>query len=216
MKTFGCALAVLGLTAIVGSIVLFGFTIDRAMAAREAKVVPLTLGEWADTGLFEVDTTRLCQVVIALDARSHSVHEDDHGGFDPLFDFPVEYKVLDADGKVLSEQAYAAAWNTGTRSYSDCHVTASGGTFKVECSYEKFKVPPPGRIRVEVRAKPDTVYKATAKRVELKVYDNVSAHGRSVLGGCVLIPLGGVLILSGVIVFIVGLFRRAPAKRKRR
>ena len=56
----------------------------------------------------------------------------------------------------------------------------------------------------------DDTYFAEVQNVNLKIYDNVSKQSASVFGGCAMICIGSVLIVTGIIVFFVGHAKRTP------
>jgi len=212
MKKIGCGLVIVGVLFLVGSVALFGFSITRAIEAKQVASIPIEIGEQTTTDVINVDTERLCQIELAATVSSDSVQEEDEHQFegdDPDFelryDFPFEFTVLNADGKNLTSGSDRLHWNEGMRSSMGGIVDAEGGTLHVEHSYDKFEVPPPGRIQVEVEVDPDTTYGAEAKNLKLNIYDNVSAQGASVFGGFTMLCFGPLLIGTGLVVFVIGL-----------
>lgn len=214
MKKIGCGIAVLGILLVVGSFALFGMSITRAIEANQAASIPITVGEEVTTDVIDVDTSRLCQVTLAVDVRTESVQEKEDDAmrepgdppeFEARYDFPFRYTVLDADGNTIFSGSDHIAWDRGMRSNSGRNVDATGGTVSVEHMYDKFPVPPPGRIRIRIEVDPDTTYEARAESVTLNVYDNVSKQGASVFGGFASMCAGPILVFIGIVVFVVGL-----------
>jgi len=166
------------------------------------------------TDLIEVDAERACQVALEIDIKSRSVAQAEPGESERelRYSFPFSYKVLDASGKAVYHEEGQARWDRGTRVVQgEQRVDASGGTARIQHNLAKFEVAAPGRIRVEAKVMPDTEYGAEAETVELKVYDNVTRHARSLIGGAVLLLLGPALMILGLILFIVGLSARGAA-----
>jgi len=209
MKKVGCLLVLLGLAATVGSICLFGLSIFRAIDARQAATVPLTIGTEETTELFTVDTDKLCMLGLKMDISSKSAVKDtqaiDKEEYDLRYNFPVSYTVLDADGKKIFAQKIRAAWNEGMRITTQSAVTASGGQATIEGHFEKFSVPAPGRVKVQIEVEPDGTYKAKARNAQLIIYDNVSRHAKTLLSGAGLICIAPGLVVVGLVIFVIGL-----------
>ena len=211
MKRIGCAISVVGVLLIGGSFALFGLSIMRAAEARQVASIPIPVGEETTTDFIDVDTGRLCHLRLQADIRTESVQQDEHQlpdaepEFEARYDFPFQYTVLDADGNTIYSSTNRVGWNSGSISTTAEDVDANGGTVSVEHSYDKFRVAPPGRIRVRITIDPDGMYDAEAQNVKLNVYDNVSRQGASVLGGFAAVCFGPVLILTGMLVFFAAL-----------
>jgi hypothetical protein len=211
MAKVGCGIALAGVLLMAGSCAAFGVSIKRAVAARQVASIPIAVGEEITTDVMEVDTARLCQVALRVNVRSTSVQEDDElrfpdekPEFEIRYDFPFRYSVLDADGDTVYSSSHHLAWNSGTQLISAKDVDATGGRVNVEHSFDKFKVSPPGRIRIRIEIEPDETYRAEAQQVMLNVYDNVSKQGSTVLGGFAMICMAPLLIGTGIIVFLIG------------
>lgn len=194
MKKLGCVLLVLGALVAAGGGASVGLAIKRAVAAHVAYEQGIQIGERTVTKVFHVDTAKLSQVAVEMSITSPQTHENPDGGKDQMYRFPLSYRVLDSNEKELIKVSTVMEWNSGTRSYS------SGVT---EHSFQKFLVPPPGDIHVEVELSPDQQYNATATNIQLKVYDNVSEHTKTVVLGVVLLIVGALLIVIGGVMFIV-------------
>ena len=215
MLRYGCGLAILGVLLFAGSLALFGVSILRGTQAREVADVSLELGESTTTAPIRVETDRLAQVTVRGTVRGDSVQEKrefDETEYELRFSFPVSYSVLDSNGAVIHSQRTTVAWNSGSRTYSGWQVTSAGGYVHAEYWFEKFQVPPPGEIRVEVRLDPDSRYGATIEEPTLRVYDRVSRHSGRVFGGLALFLLGPAIALVGCILFIVGMMRRSASR----
>lgn len=211
MKKLGCPMVILGLLLSVASFLLFGRAITRAVSARLVKTVPIEVGEKTTTDVITVDTDKFCQIAIKMRIRTESVQEKEEFGdveYEGRYKFPVAYRVSDAQGSMVLSENVNAQWNEGSRSFSVMNMRETGGTLTAQQSFAKFRVPPPGDIRVEVKVEPDTRYGAEASDVALKVYDNVSKHAASVASGIAMLLLGPVLVLVGFILFTVGLLTR--------
>lgn len=222
MKKFGCAIAVLGLLLMIGSIALFGTSISRAFEAKQVASIPITVGEEVTTEVIEVNTARLCQVTLEVDVTTESVQEDDDDPmrepgdppkFEARYNFPFRYVVLNEEGDTIFSGADDVAWDRGMRSFSAENLDATGGTVSVEHMYDKFAVAPPGRIRIRIELNSDETYQAEADHVAVNVYDNVSKQGGRVVGGFATMCAGPMLIVAGIVVFVLGLVsqKRRPA-----
>ena len=213
MRKLGCLLGLIGLLMLIGGFGVFGMIAVRASQANEVASIDLELGKTATTDLLTVNTDKACQVAVRISAESTSIHRGVGSNSDqePLYDFPFSYKVLDADGKVLHSQDDSLAWNHGAKLNTRETAGPSSGTVKTQCEFDKFDVAAPGKIRVEATVQPDTKYKAEAKSLTLGVYDNVSRHGESVLGGVLLVVVGPAVAGLGLLLFIVGVARGKKA-----
>lgn len=211
--TFGCALTVLGLLALIGGIGMFGLTVQRAVAAQKVATVPLEMGQTQTTDIIEVDIERLSQISVELKVHSTSVQveqpqfDDETPEYELRYEFPIRYTVRDNEGEEIYSESTRAAWNEGMRS-TTTHgsITADGGMAQVEHAFEKFRVPPPGQIQVQATILPDDTYQADVEQVRLHVYDNVSKHAESVAGGLGMLCLTPALILVGLLLSFIGLF----------
>ncbi len=211
MKRIGCGIALLGIAVFVGSFAFFGFSIIRTFKARQAGSVPIELGVQKTTDIIEVDTGKLVRIAVEVDIQSYSVQEETEFGereYKLRYDFPISYRVSDEKGAVIFSETTRMNWDTGSRSYSGDDVTSAGGVMTVKHSFDKFEVPPPGKIKVEVRVDPDTRHQAQARSLQLIVYDNVSSHAGRVGAGLIMLFLGPPLVICGGIVFIIGLASR--------
>jgi hypothetical protein len=198
----------------MGSVALFGFSIIRTFKARQAGSVPIELGVQKTTDIIEVDTGKLVRIAVRANIQGYSVQEETEFGeteYKLRYDFPVSYRVSDEKGAVIFSETTRMNWDTGCGHYSRDDVTSAGGAMSAEQPFDKFEVPPPGKVKVEVRVDPDTRHQAQARSLQLIVYDNVSSHAARIRAGLIMLLLGPPLVISGGIVFIIGL-----ASRKRR
>lgn len=194
MKKLGCTLLVLGSLVAAAGGVNVGMAIKRAVDARVANAQEIQLGTKTSTPMVHVDTSKLCMVALRMTITSPQTHENSEGGKDQMYRFPVNYRVLDSNEKELQKESTVVAWDSGTRSQS-------GGVY--EHSFQKFNVPAPGDIRVEIEVMPDEQYNASATGVSVKLYDNVSQHTKTVVVGVMLLIAGALLIVIGGVMFIV-------------
>jgi hypothetical protein len=218
MKKLGCAVAILGLLAVGGGLVLVVGVVRSALEANRVATVPLAIGQKTTTDVIRVSTEKSCQVCVHLELETKSVEETeefDEEVFKARYHFPVSYRVLGADGEAVFSEEDKAAWKgdrTVTTTYEE--VGEAGGELSVEHSYGKFDVPPPGEIKVEIEVHPDNVHGAVAERAEMRVYDNVTRHGESVALMIALFVAGGLLATIGLGLFVFGLVsgsaREAP------
>jgi hypothetical protein len=204
MKRAGCVLAILGFLLSVGSLVLFGSSIFRAMAAREVARAPIEIATPFDSGLVTVETRKLVQVAIA--AKVHSTHvrarPGSDGGLELEYRFPLRYKVIDEAGNVVLEEEVLLDSSGGTRSVSANVVTDEGGSERVEKSFAKFAVAPPGTIRVVAHLEEDTDFGARVEEPAVVVYDRVSKHAGRVAAGLAVLFLGGFAVVVGTALYI--------------
>ena len=225
LKRIGIGLLILGVTMFFGSCFLFGSVGFNAAAANKATSVPLTPGTQAKTDVVSVDTSRLCSISVRVKVQSDKVYTyqgRDPGSNKPVekhalkYAFPIRYRVLDSAGNVLQEQNDKVAYNSGVRSGGDGTVNSSaGGELESEHHFAKFKVEPPGRIQVEALLEPDAEFGATLPSATLIVYDNVSRHSSSLLGGFFMLCFAPLVIVLGVVITVVALVR-SPVRHSAR
>jgi hypothetical protein len=209
MRRAGCGLAILGVLLCAGSLVAFGSSVFRALAAHEAHAAPLAPGASWTSGPLTVDTAKLSQVAVrglvrSTHARRGSGENDD---WDLEYAFPFRYTVFDAEGRILAQEAKDFASDGSAHSVTAERVTESGGSARLEQGFAKFPVPPPGTIRVEATLGEDVDYGATIESPEVVVYDNVSKHAKRIGIGIGLLIVGGGLAMLGVILVIVAAAR---------
>lgn len=215
MKKAGCGLAILGVVLLGVSFALFGSSIFKAMAAREAAVAPVVPGMPADTGVAAVATDKLCRV--ALRGTVRSGHARRGAGADDSWElryaFPFRYTVYDEAGAILHEEERDFASDGGgvARTSSQARVTAEGGSVRVEHGFEKFAVPPPGNVRVVARLENDADFGASFEGAEIVLYDQVSRHAKRVGFGVALFAVGGFALFAGAALFIFAALRNARA-----
>jgi hypothetical protein len=183
----------------------------EGIQSRMVTSAPVKLEHTTVTEVASVNTEKACQVGLLLDLETLSVKESedkfesDKMNYEARYEFPVTFKVLDEQGKEIHAEETAAAWDRGTRSYEKQDVTRGKGALIVEHDFSKFDVPEPGRIKVEIKVMPDGKFKAVAGNLEVRLYDDVARHTRTVLGGVASFLLGPVIVGIGILVFIVGL-----------
>jgi hypothetical protein len=213
MRRAGCGLAILGVLLCAGSLVAFGSSIFRALAAREAHVAPLLPGAKWTSGPITVDSAKFTQVAVRGLIRSTHAHRGsgDDGGWDLDYAFPFSYTVFDEQGRILAQQAKDFASGGGVHTVTQERVTEEGGSAHLEQGYEKFAVPPPGAIRVEATLGEDVDYGATIESPEIVVYDNVSKHAKRIGIGIGMLIVGGGLAMLGVVLLIVAAARGAQS-----
>jgi len=214
MKKLGLVLGLLGILVSIGSFVLFGSAIKRATADKKVAKVPLGIGVKKVTDLIEVNPNKFCQVVIEMDIHPQSIRkrkdpfDDEEVEYEAKCHFPLSYRVLDEQGKEIHSQ------KTHVGTYTSDEELTPEDTVPIRHVSEKFKVPGPGKIKVEVEIGQDDKYQTQADTVELIVYDNVSTYAKSVVSGIMMFLIGPVLTVGGVILFITGLENSEKIKIK--
>lgn len=206
----GCFTAVLGLVFLAVSFVFFGTAIWRAVTAKAVLSAPLTLNEKFRTDLVTVDTEKYCKLTITFDIKSSSVQEKeefDEVEYEVRYRFPFSYRILDAEDNVIFKETGNASWKEGMTSTHREEADSTGGTAVIEHHFAKFKVPAYGRIRAEVEVEPDLDYQAKVNSLELRMYDNVSKHGKTLLGGIGLCCLWPVTFIGGIVLLVIGFVR---------
>lgn len=211
MKKAGCGLAVLGVVLLGVSFALFGSSIFKAMAAREAAVTPAVPGMPADSGVVAVATDKLCRVALRGTVRSEHARRGtgDTDSWELRYAFPFRYTVYDEAGAVLHEEErdFASDGGGAARTSSQARVTGEGGSVQVEHGFEKFAVPPPGNVRVVARLGNDADFGASFEGAELVLYDQVSKHAKRVGIGIGLFAVGGLALFAGAALFIFAALR---------
>ena len=213
MKRLGCAMAIAGTLAAVASFVLFGASIFRALEAREVAKLPIEVGVPLESALLTVETAKLVQVAISAKVSSTHVQASTgaDSGLDLLYRFPFRYTVFDEGGAKIVEGEELLDSSGGVRSVSASVVTDAGGSERVEKSFAKFAVAPPGAIRVVARFGRDTDYGATVEEPAVVVYDRVSKHAGRVAAGVGILVAGGFAAVAGVVLYLFGALRGGGA-----
>jgi len=203
----GIGLLVLGVLLLLGSCAPFGVTIYRSVNAHPAASVALQARGATRTAPLSLDTRHRIQVALRLNIVTPSARKntDEHAlhEYAGRYRFPLDYRVLDARGRVLHRGRDEIDWNTGSRRFRHYDVDRDGGWMTVESGLDKFTLASRGPVRVELHLGPDTTYGAHVQSGRLIVYDGVYRHSRLILLGVGLAVLGLVLAAVGVIVLIV-------------
>ena len=203
MRRAGCALAIVGVLLCAGSLVAFGSTIFKALAAHEVAAAPIAPGAAWTSGPLTVDTAKFTQVAVRGLVRSRHARRGAHDDWDLQYAFPFRYTVRDAQGRELATQSKDFASDGSGHSIHDERVTEDGGSARIEQGFEKFPVAAPGEIRVEATLGEDADFAATVENAEVVVYDNVSKHAARVGIGVALLVAGfGLALLGGVLLII--------------
>jgi hypothetical protein len=211
MKKAGCLIVIIGVAIFVGSFFLFGKAVWEGIQAQMVASAPVKLEKTASTEVVTVDAAKACQVALHIDLETLSVEEEEDSfetgkmNYQARYAFPVTYTVKDEQGGEVFKEETAAAWDQGTKSWDKEEVTKGKGAVIVEHSFSKFDVPPPGKVKVEIKVSPDEKYKAVAGKMEVRLYDNVARHAKTVAGGIASFLLGPTVAGLGILVFIFGL-----------
>ncbi len=235
MKKLGCLMALAGILTFVGAFALFGKAVWQAKEARKVHSLDLTPAKPKDAGatapgpvaakpvtseVITVGTDKACQLEVELTVKVTSAKKvTDAAGdtdYEARYKFPFSYKVTDEKGVVIFSEKAPLAWDAGTRVYGASDVGETGGTMTVTHHLDKFDVPEPGKIKIEVELEPDTGFKAELVKAELVVFDNVARHARSVGFGVLMLFGGPVLFVLGGMVFLAGLLFDSSRKSRRR
>jgi hypothetical protein len=207
-------LILMGLGAICGlaAVVLGAVSAQRRIVARRVVAIPLVVGQRVETGWLEVDPTKLCQVTVHVRAAtsvvSHNRRRRRRDEHEPMYHFPLRYRVLDASGNVFFEETTKVP--SGISGPTKVRVRGEQGTVEGEHYYSKFTPPGSRRIKVTAELGPDAEHGAVAHAPELRVYDNVSPQLRMILSAVALGLLGATLVIAGG---IVALFWRQTAPK---
>ena len=210
MKRLGCLLAVVGLVMFAASFAVAILYLVRQFDAREVGGAMLPLDQETTTDVVEVDTSRACQATIIARFTSKSVEERTVGGrtiHELRYRFPYTYRVVSEDGTVLHAREGSLDWRWGAPMAVPGAVGAEGGYGEVIYRLGPFRVPPPGRVRVTARVRPDVEYGAQVESLHVRVSDRVTSAAMGA-GSAALFYLGPVAFSAGVVVFVIGLVRR--------
>lgn len=218
MKKLGCMVALLGVVILVGSIVVFYKVVKKAMDANVALRIPMKVNEEISTKGLKVNTDKACMIGFDVTLTTTKIEEKkefDKVKLEPQYFFPVSYKVTDDAGKVLAEEQTTVASSDKTKVTLGSSVNNNTATLTARRNYAKFDVPAPGKIRVVAEVKPDHKFGAIAQKIDLKVYDNVSRHGKAVGEGIAMLFIGPVVIVIGLGIFVIGLMKgKKPRPRQ--
>lgn len=203
----GIGVLVLGILLLLGSCVPFGTAIYRSLHAHPAASVELNAQGSARTGPLSLDTSERVQIALRLDIATSTAHHNTSDNamhtWEGRYRFPLDYRVLDAAGRVLHAEHAMMDWQQGARSYGRYDVDRDGGWLTVETGFDKFTLAHRGPVRVEVHLGRDTTYGAHVQAGRLIVYDRVYRHTRPILLGIGLAVLGLVVTVVGVILLVV-------------
>lgn len=213
MKALGCVLGVLGGLICIASLVMFGAAIFRATEAHQVQSFTLQPGSKISSDLLSIDTSRFCMVTVGGRIESEHVIKTTQNNEDKLsleFDFPFKYTIYDSNGNEIQGENTKFSNSSGKfTSTSESSITDKGGKAEITIDYDKFSPPASGKLRIEAELQPDTIYSAKLESAELKIYDHVSKHAKSVVIGVILLGGGGLIALAGVILFVIGLTSRS-------
>ena len=200
LRRGGAGLIIFGVTLLVTSCLPVGLSIKRAMDAEQAVVQPLPVAQWVETGLIDVDSQKLIQVAVSIQVDTSVIKDDE-----PAYHFPFTYELFDEQGRLIKRQELTLDNHSGTRTIT--HQSSSNGKnrFELETDFEKLTPPDSGKIRVRARLMPDEVYQASINEPSLIVYDKVSRHLATLLGGAGLWIAGALVLMIGTVLLLLGI-----------
>ncbi len=115
------------------------------------------------------------------------------------YQLSFRYQVLDQNQHPLYQQETTISWNQGTKNTTDKEIGKTWGKVTIEVSFDKIKIPPPGKIKISTSLNKDDIHEANAGNIELIVYDNVYEHYPLVITGTVSAIAGIIALISGLI-----------------
>lgn len=213
LKRVGYITAITGLALFLTSFLLFGRAIITGVQAHKVASFPVSVGETFHSSEILVNTERNCQINVAVRATTSSIHKIDdnfhhvqnHGSDHEVpYSFPLIYTVTDVNGQEIFSKVGEMSWDSGTRTYRSKDAMSAQGSVDVTHRFAKFKVPPPGKISIEVTVQPDIVFQAKAETIEVQLLDNVTKQGRNIGGGLLALVSGLAIFFVGCVFIIVG------------
>jgi len=219
MKKWGCLAAVIGLLAFGGGAYLFVKRMPSFMGEGSlAQRWPLTTGARYTSDLLIVDPELPCRLVVEMDVKTASTQARSSGGKATLYGcyrFPFRCRVLDERSELIHTEQADLAWDAATGRILSKSLTPAGGTLSVKHRFERFEVPPPGRVRVKVELLADAQYNAQATAATVWFHWNVRGREGPGLDAVALLAFGPLFFCIGVVIFIVGLvIGREPKARR--
>lgn len=168
----------------------------HTLARTPAGSQPLLVGQSLRSDWLELPEGRF-RVVAELTARTHSfapeMHPGGAGSFQPLFRFPVDYRVVDDQGRELMRQR---VWidSIGQRTLA-LHrpYLGQGQTRRVEVQFDSFNLRGDRPVRLEARLHPDHAFGAEIDSASIALRPVVSVP--LVVAPGLLVALGGLLLM---------------------
>lgn len=196
----GIWLIIIGMTLLLGSCLPAGLTLKRVMDAEVIHTQPLLPGEWIETGVIDVDATRMIQVAVTMQVSAETPDSDD----DPVYRFPFSYELIDEQGRTIGQQQLSIVNDSGSRTTTNRLTVNDRTRFDLETGFDKLRVPALGRLRVRARLMPDEDYHAQIDNPSLLVYDKVSRHLGTVLVGVGVWIIGALVLMTGMVLALLG------------
>lgn len=191
-----------GIAMFVGSCVPLGLSAYRFFAAEPAHTLTLQAGESFRSSPLIIMPDKLARIEVKANINSQSVQEKMGGVYETRYRFDFRYRVFDAAGKQVAFEESAMAWNdTRQKVVIGEKTTSKSGSLVAQHKFEKFKVPSTGPVVIEARFEPDRQYGATAEQIKLLVFHGQVEETWPMITGLVMLPLGGLLVIVGLIFF---------------
>ena len=207
MRRTGFLLGLLGLVMFIGAVASFFTAFYNTTHEHEAGRISLQLDQGYQSASLQVDNEQQLRLAIRMQVESHSVQDvtaAGEPGFHARHRIPLLVYPKDPAGNILHTYECNIAWDAcGHRSQKDAVLTSQGGSLQVTHKLNSFDVGAADSIQLEALLNKDTTYGATARDIQLIVYDKIIANTAWVVSGFVLLLLGPILFIVGLVLFIL-------------
>lgn len=206
MRRIGFLLGLLGLVMFVGGGLSLFMAYNVSMQENEAGRLNLHLDQGYQSAAIPVDNQKRVRLAVRMHVSTRSVQEV-HGpadkGFQARYRFPLQVLVKDPDGKLLQRYQCDLAWDScGSRTQQDADIDSQGGSLQVTHKLDSF-APGSKAIQLDVLLGSDRDYAASARDIQLIVYDQVVSNNRWLISGFALCAFGPFVFIIGLLLFIL-------------
>lgn len=104
----GLVLVVAGIAMVVSSVFALKSSVEEFMESRVAKSVPLTVEQPTTSALIDVNTEKMCQIVVQADLSGTDVEENQTGAdtsYQLEYKIPLEVEVFDEKGNSIYQES---------------------------------------------------------------------------------------------------------------
>jgi len=210
----GCLVALLGVALSVGSLVFFGTAIKKAVSHREVTNERVTAGSWFESEAIRVDSGGQIQVQITarVELGAGAFARADSSASIEQISANLSYDVRDEIGEIIYNESGSAEGSTIIPDANSTHRSSFDPV--TLCTFEgtKFDAPESGIIRVSAEI-PETDNEGNqVLSGQLTVHDQIPKNASRWAFGGLASMLGGPLVtFVGLIIFVIGLFKRKKA-----
>lgn len=205
-KTTSIFLLLLGMLLFLGSCAPFGYSFYHELLLDSSKSFPLSGVEMSYKASFKSDPDSLARFAVEADVSTDSVQEDRDdlsNDYIARFDFPIRYRINDANGNTLVDDNVNLAWkDSGSLTKRNEETTSTHGTLIASTNLDKFTVPADGTFTINIEVGSDTTYEAQASSITLHLYEGMIDNTWYIISGLIMLIIGFFIALIGFIVIV--------------